>query len=107
MSITDDLVGLVHRLQQLLALLAEVEQAGDLQSRPFAEGVRRRLDALRAIDPDLDRAQLALRLLDLVPTAKDAEAIGFILADHPAAAALRDHIEAAGAKLAGPLIQAL
>ena len=106
MSISEDFQALSAKQAQLLALLDQLGRSGDAQSRLFADGVRRRLADLRAIGADGNPLQLAMRLLDLVPTPKDADAIGFDISKHPDVAALRNHIEVTAARLAGPLIDA-
>lgn len=107
MKPSEELAVLAQRMEQLLALLEPLGKSGDAAALDFADGVRRRLDDLRSIGAVGDPMRLIARLLDLVPNAVDADAIGFLIAQHAAIAALHRQIEVAGAVLAKPLIDAL
>ena len=107
MNISKDIAELTAKLQQLLALLEPLEKQGDRSATLFADGVRRRLADLRNLVTSGDGMRLAMRLLDIVPSAKDLDAINFRLDRHPGIRALCADVEAGGARLAKPLIDAL
>ncbi|MBK5915565.1 hypothetical protein [Rhodocyclus purpureus] len=107
MSISEDIVELKAKAEQLLAMLERLEERGDRKATLFADGVRRRLTGLQNASASEDGMRLAMRLLDIVPSAKDLDAIDFRLNLHPGIDALRSAIEAEGARMAKPLIDAL
>jgi len=106
-SMSDDIQELIAKVEQLLALLEPLEKKGDRIATLFADGVRRRLPELRKASASDDGMHLVTRLLDSVPSAKDLDAIDFRLDLHPDIRALRSSIEAGGARIAKPLIDAL
>lgn len=107
MSMSDDIVELIAKVEQLLAMLDRLEKQGDRKATLFADDVRRQLTLLREAATSEDSMRLATRLLDVVPSAKDLDAIDFRLDLHPGIDALRSDIEAEGARIARPLIDAL
>ncbi|WP_320043582.1 hypothetical protein [uncultured Desulfobacter sp.] len=107
MSISDDIIELTARVEQILAMLEPLEKQGDESATLFADGVRHRLTELRKACSCEVGMRLATRLLDIVPSAKDLEAIDFRLDLHRDIRVLRSDIEAGGARIAKPLIDAL
>lgn len=107
MSISDDIVELTSKVDQLLAMLEPLEKQKDRKAMLFADGVRRRLDELQKARSSEVGMHLATRLLDIVPSAQDLDAIDFRLDLHPGIEALRSNIEAGGARIAKPMIDAL
>jgi hypothetical protein len=107
MSLSDDIVELTGKVRQLLAMLELLEKQGDQSARLFADGVRHRLAGLQNAGASEGGMGLATGLLNIVPSAKDLDAIDFRLDLHPCIDALRSDIEARGARIAKPLIDAL
>ena len=107
MSMTDDIAELIDKVEQLLALLEPLEKQGDRKAKLFADDVRLQLDRLRKAVASKDGMRLATRLLDIVPNAKDLDAIDFRLDCYPRIDELRSDIAAEGARIAKPLIDAL
>lgn len=98
MSINSDIAELTVKVEQLLGMLKPLEEQGDQSAKLFADGVRRRLADLRSHEAT------ATRLLDIVPSAKDLDAINFRLDLYPEIEALSSDIEAQGARLAKSLL---
>jgi hypothetical protein len=94
-----------------LALLVDClqlnEKLGDRPAKIFADGVRHRLTELQKAGASASGMELATRFLDIMPSAKDLDAIDFRLDLRPDVARLRSDIEAKGARIAKPLIDAL
>jgi len=107
MSMNDDMKELIVEVEQLLALLEPLEKRGDESATLFADGVRRRLSLLRKVIESGDNDRLSSILLDIVPNAKDLDAIDFRLDLHPDIEALRSDIRFKGAWIAKPLIDSL
>ena len=107
MSISDDIVELTVKVEQLLAMLELLEKRGDESATLFADGVRRRLTTLRKAIASGDTDRLTSILLDLVPSAKDLDAIDFRIDLYPDMDALRSYIRGTAAEIAKPLIDAL
>lgn len=107
MSISDDIIELTAEVEQLLVMLELLEKQGDRSAKIFADGVRHRLARLQKAGASESGMGLATRFLDIVPSAKDLDAIDFRLELHPDVGRLRSDIEAKGARVAKPLIDAL
>lgn len=107
MSISDDIVELTVKVELLLDMLEPLGKQGDESAMLFADGVRCRLTELRKAGSSASGMRLVTRLLDIVPSSKDLDAIDFRLDLHPDVRALRSDIEAGGARVAKPLIDAL
>ena len=107
MSTSNNIVELTVKVEKLLAMLEPLEKRGDESATLFANGVRYRLTELRKAGSSEVGMRLATRLLDIVPSGKDLDAIDFRLDLHPDIRALRSDIEAGGARIAKPLIDAL
>jgi hypothetical protein len=104
MNMNDELAALVSKVQQLLAMLKPLERTGDRKATLFADGVRRRLDALRNAMASGDADRLTSILLDIVPSAKDLDSIGFRIDLYPDMRALANDIGGTAAEIAKPLI---
>jgi len=104
---SDDIQELIAKVDQLLALLEPLEKKGDRKATLFADGVRRRLSLFRKAIESGDNDRLRHILLDIVPNAKDLDAIDFRLDLHPDIEALRSDIRYRGVWIAKPLIDAL
>lgn len=100
MSISDDIVELITKMEQLLAMLESLEKQGDRKATLFANGVRHRLSELRKAIASGDRIRLSNTLLDIVPTPKDLDAINFRLDLHPDIRALSSDIRVRAAEIA-------
>ena len=103
----DDIAVLMAKVERLLAMLEPLAQQGNESAELFADGVRHRLDRLRKAIESGDSDRLINILLDIVPNAKDLDAIDFRIDLHPEMRELRSEIEAGGAWIATPLIDAL
>jgi len=103
----DDMKELIVEVEQLLALLEPLEKKGDRKATLFADDVRRQLSLLRKAIASGDNDRLRHILLDIVPNAKDLDAIDFRLDIHPDIEALRSDIRLKGAWIAKPLIDSL
>jgi len=103
----DDMKELIVEVEQLLALLEPLEKKGDRKATLFADDVRRQLSLLRKAIASGDNDRLRHILLDIVPNAKDLDAIDFRLDIHPDIEALRSDIRFKGAWIAKPLIDSL
>ena len=88
-------------------MLEPLEERGDKSSMIFADGVRRRLDELRKMQSSEADICLVMRLLDIVPSGKDLDEIGFRLDLNPSILALCSDLEADGAMIAAPLSEKL
>lgn len=107
MSISKNISELTNKVDQLLAMVEECERQGDINARLFAEGLRHRLAELRRTSPSDQNMYLVQCLLDIVPTAKDLDAIDFRLDRYPRITELRNEIQTEGARIASPMIDAL
>lgn len=107
MSTRHDIAELSAKLEQLLDMLDQLEKQENRKAALFANGVRHRLAELRRIGSDGNDMRLAMRLLDIVPSAKDLDAIDFPLDRHPAIDVLRSSIEALGARVSKSLTDVL
>ena len=104
---TDDIAELMAKVERLLAMLQPLVQQGNESAELFADDVRRQLAGLRKAIESGDTDRLRHILLDIVPNAKDLDAIDFRSDLHPDIDALSGDIEAGGARIAKPLIDAL
>ena len=104
---TDDIAELIAKVERLLALLQPLVHQGNESAELVADGVRRRLDRLRKAIESGDSDRLINILLDIVPNAKDLDAIDFRIDLHPEIRELRSDIQAKSALIAKPLIDAL
>lgn len=107
MSISNDIVELIAKVEQLLAMLEPLEKQGDRKATLFADDVRYQLFELRKAIASGDNDRLSSILLDIVPNAKALDAINFRIDLHPDMDSLRSHIQAVGARIAKPLIDAI
>lgn len=107
MSIGDAIAELIIKIEQLLAMLEPLEKQGDRKATLFADGVRYRLSELRKVIASGDSDRLISVLLDLMPSAKDIDAIDLRIDLYPAIDALRSYIRGTAAEIAKPLIDAL
>jgi len=93
---TIEIVELIAKAEQLLALLEPLEKRGDESATLFADHVRLQLSLLRKAIASGDSNRLSSILLDIVPNAKDLDAIDFRLDLHPDIEALRSDIRYRG-----------
>lgn len=107
MTTDDEIHKLIVKIEQLLAMLEPLEKCADKSAMAFANGVRHRLDELRKMQSSEDNQRLVMRLLDIVPTAKDLDSIGFRLDLYPAIDALSSDLEAEAATIAQSLSDTL
>lgn len=107
MNMNNDIIELIAKVEQLLAMLESLEKQGDRKAALFADDVRYQLFELRKATASSDNDRMSAILLDIVPSAKALDAIDFRINLHPEIDSLRSLIQAAGARIAKPLIDAL
>jgi len=102
-----DVRALIPQLDALIIALFDVAaENGYIAASYAADGVRRRKDDLLVRLQEGNLLPIATRLLDVVPNAKDLDAIGFDLRRYPAIADALLQIEVQAAKLADPYLDA-
>lgn len=107
MSMSNDIFELATMVEQLLAMLEALVKEGSRSAALFADDMRRQLDELRKAIASGDRIRLATRLLNVVPSARDLDAVNFRLDLHPEIRELSNEIAARAARIAKPLIDEL
>jgi len=104
MNISDEIADLIAKVEQLLAMLEPLERKGDRKATLFADGVRRRLTVLRKAIASGDSDRRISILLDIVPSAKDLDAIDFRIDFYPDMDALTSDIGGTAAEIAKRLM---
>ena len=107
MSTSEEISELVGKLELLLAMLEPLEINEERKATIFADGVRHQLTSLHKVIASGDSDRLISILLDLVPSAKDLDAIDFRIDLYPDMRAQANDIDATAARIAKPLIDAL
>jgi hypothetical protein len=96
----DHVDALIAQLNEVIDLIEAASANGCPSASYAADSVRRRRDDLLARLDAGDDMQLAMRLLDIVPNAKDLDGIGFDVQRHPTIADALLVIDVRAAQLA-------
>jgi hypothetical protein len=95
---------LIPYLNEIIELFEAASTDGYRSASYAADGTRRRRDDLLARLAAGDEMALAMRLLDIVPNAKDLDAIGFDLKRYPAIADALLRLDVRAAQVADPYL---
>ncbi len=90
---------LLMDLDRLAAMFDEAATNGYPSGSYAAQAIRERRTSLVERIADGDDMEIAARLLDMVPNAKDLDAIGFNIGRHPNIVALLDELDTAAAEI--------
>ena len=86
-------------LDRLATMFDDAATNGYPSGSYAAQAIRERRTSLVERIAGDDDMEIAARLLDLVPNAKDLDAIGFNISRHPKIAALLDELDTAAAEI--------
>ena len=92
---------LLEKMSRLAEMFERAASGGYPSGRYAAEAIQRRRDDLVHRVRGSDALVIASRLLDIVPTAKDLDAIGFDLRRHPEIRAMLGETDILAAEFSG------